>query len=300
MKFFLILSGFIISCIAPEGYALPIIDASRKVEQLAGVVQKLPPSIQHQMLVESYRELYPEKADVHDLQKTRERFDAAVTSAFYSKDQAISLEVASLYDLLDDRHVATERDLHDVIGVLVKSRQLKIANDFSKSHGLQATIPPSLDRRGPVTDAPATIRHVGHSLMIESVDQGLLDSGVVVIASPLCHFTRAAGDAIIHDSNLSGDLKGSLWIVPPETSLHLEEIDEWNSTHAEQQMAMAYNWLAWRQITDWSTPGFYFFRDKKLVAEVHGWPINGSKKKELIDAVKKWKSAGGKWRNQGV
>ncbi|MFL8004324.1 hypothetical protein [Xanthomonas vasicola] len=290
MKYFLIIIGLVTLLIMPEVQSAPVIGPSVKIEQLAGIVRTLPPNIQHQMLVDSYRNFYPQKLGSHDLPETRARFDAAVTTAFYSKDQAISLEAASLYDFLDERHVATERDLHDVVGVLVKSRQFKIAKDFSKLHGIEPATPPVLDGRGAATNAPAIIRHVGNSLIIESVDQGMLDFGIVIVASPLCHFTRTASDAIVRDTGLSGDLKDGLWLVPPESGLHLEEIDEWNSTHAKQKMAMVYDWLAWSRITDWSTPGFYFFRDKKIVAEIHGWPIDGSKKEELIAAVKKWKS----------
>jgi len=109
---------------------------------------------------------------------------------------------------------------------------------------------------------------------------------IIVVISPLCHFAQVGirdieGDpqlrAVFHDH--------AIWLVPPFVT-EFDAIAEWNSTHPDEPMALAYNFQDWSMLDEWDTPTFYFLRRGTVVGKVVGWPREG-RKLEIRFALKR-------------
>lgn len=262
---------------------------SVQIEEVARAVSGQSPRTQVSAIVEAYRVRFPGNIQSEDLQQLRERFDAAVTAAFYSKDIAVARESLQLYRLLESRQAVEPRDAESVRSTLVKSRDLSSAAELAYSSGD--------DRFGRVLfdnrvrkQFPSVMRPVEGGLEIRDVHDDVFQHGIVVVSSPLCHFSAAVGRAIASDRRLGLDFENSLWLVPPEGNLHLREIQQWNESHPGMDMALTYQWTDWSRIDGWQTPTFFFFHDGRVVERIVGWPLDGSRKGELLAAAERWRS----------
>ena len=262
------------------------------IEQLAHRLGQVPPMERHRQLVDAYRQAHPRSVRQESLAELRAHFETANVTVFYANDRELAHELLALYRALESSGSATPDDLDLTAQALFKARAFDAANALLQAHpGKQA--PVTLVRPQPVAaHAPAVMRvEADGQLSLHPADAAVLENGVVIIAHPLCHFSQAASAAILADPQLHDALRTALWLVPTEGNLHLGQIRDWNANHPEQAMQLTYDWLAWDMIPGWSTPNFYFFHDGQLLTRVQGWPTDGSRKDELLAAVKTWQAA---------
>lgn len=284
----LLTAGMISTAFAEDGS----LAFSEKVEAVASSVG-LKSAERHERIVELYRAEFSGPVVARQVDILRLQMDGALTAAFYSKDRGIAREAAIMHRALAAQGALRESDTDSVIASLIKVREFEWANQLEHEYG-RPTLPP-------VKWEPRSDLELDHRVIV--VDDGMLkvsiadgrqvQNGVVVVSNPLCGFSTAAGAAIAKDPSLNAALKGSLWLVPPEGQLHVREVSQWNLAHDREQMVLAYDWLEWPEIDEWSTPTFYFFAGGKLVDKVNGWPLDGSGARRLRQAIKSWNEAGG-------
>ena len=206
-------------------------------------------------------------------------FRAAGADFLYSVSR-VSLDDMQL-DLaeLHRRGIAREANDEKVYAALLESRLFDKARAFGRQHRLASveTVPDVEDhvvRKGPTT---LLVRDGGKKLIRESVDLGK-GRLVIVISSPLCHFSQRATRSIEGDAFLRPLIRDhSLWIVPPDQSTPFATVATWNRLHPHEQMAYVYRREEWPMVERWETPVFYFLKDGRVVSKVRGWPRAGRK-----------------------
>jgi hypothetical protein len=108
-----------------------------------------------------------------------------------------------------------------------------------------------------------------------------LDPVVIMIFNPNCHFSMNALRDIKNSGFLFNRLKTRLKILsPPDPNFSFDDFQTWNKQNPLFSTSLVHNRQEWPMIQDWGMPIFYFFRDRKLVTTVVGWPRAGN-----IDAV---------------
>lgn len=268
----------------PPGFA-------QKIEMMASSEQRMTSLERRDRLVRLYRTEFPAPLSTTDSHALSARLDAAISTVFYSKDPGVARELAMVYRALTALGGAREGDLDEVISSMIKAREFEWADTLLAEAGR-----PSL----PSVDFGTLVgKWGGHRVMVidnnhisvQPAEEARLRNGIVVVSSPLCGFSNAAGTFISMDSLLADGFKDALWLVPPEGDLRVREVESWNRRHPSQRMVLTYDWLDWPQIDDWSTPGFYFFADGVVVEKVMGWPLDGSRATRLRGAVEKWRKA---------
>jgi len=234
----------------------------------------------------AYDELFsllPDQRDVKGLTDSDLTllFDASSRSEFYTAKPSYARNMLLLFGEMEARGIATRESFIDMQSALVESRMLAEARQFSKSHpsaGL-VLLPEFRDGdnfldRGPTEwkvsqESPLLTRE---NIVMSSPAQ------VIVIGSPLCHFSQNAIHDLSHDAELMSALTDHVqWLAPPDGSINFDVFQNWNREHPEAPMDIAYRREEWPMIDSWNTPTFYFFKRGKLVAEVAGWPKEGNR-----------------------
>jgi len=178
------------------------------------------------------------------------------------------------------RGIARDAQYANVYASLIQMRYFDEARAFARLLPRTVSIEPvpvvadDSTRQGPT----ALLVHAGGSkLERKSVD---LRSGrrIVVVSSPLCHFSQRAVRSIEGDAALRALFhEHAVWVVPPDQSTPFETIAKWNRVHPQESMAVAYRREEWPMVDRWETPVFYFFREGRMVGKVIGWPVAGRK-----------------------
>jgi hypothetical protein len=178
------------------------------------------------------------------------------------------------------RGIARDADYANVYASLIEIRYFDQARAFARLHPRTVSIeavPVVADdstRQGPTA---LLVRAGGSKLERRSVD---LRSGrrIVVVSSPLCHFSLRAIRSIEGDAVLRPLFhEHAVWVVPADQSTPFETVAKWNRVHPQESMAVAYRREEWPMVDRWETPVFYFFREGRVVGKVIGWPIAGRK-----------------------
>lgn len=182
---------------------------------------------------------------------------------------------------LVSRNDATHAEYEWMYDALVGLRSFGQARSFVRRHPSIATqsLPMLRDFHNAALSEPTivTLSRNGRYATRRSFD---IRSGarVVIIASPLCHFARHSLHDIRRDPTLRVLLGHATWLVPPDTNATpVNSIVQWNRTHAQETMVMAYRTSEWPMFDRWELPTFYFLRDGHLVSRVIGWPKGGRK-----------------------
>lgn len=264
---------------------------SLRVEEVAFSSELSSPVERRDKIVNLYRSEFGGVISVGDVDSLRRRLDAALSAAFYSKDRSVAREAAMIYRVLAAKSALRSDDAEDVIASLIKVREFDWANNFLVES--QLPVLPLVQESSQVEGAagPRIMVLSVEGLRVNRVDEDRIRNGVIVVSNPLCAFSSAASDAIVEDSSLANALIDALWLVPQEGSLHYHQLERWNRTHRSQQMVLAYDWVEWPALDDWSTPTFYFFAGGRLVEKVSGWPIDGGRASRLREAIENWKKA---------
>lgn len=207
-------------------------------------------------------------------------YEAAYEATFYTNDSAYLDDLRRDLDELERRKVATPLEASMMYRSLVALRRFDAARAFRMGH-------PRIDAEPLPTIARSLRVRQGAqpNVLTVSVDGSMLTlgsaripapAGIVVVAHPLCHFTRNAVGAIESDPVLHALFKRhSLWIAPQDGHLELQAFRTWNALHPDEAMAIAYRQSDWPSIDGWDTPTFYFFRNGRVAAKVVGWPAEG-------------------------
>lgn len=204
-------------------------------------------------------------------------YRAAIIAESYARRANYRAHMALDLEELQARGIATRFDYQQAFAALVAAREFSEARKLRSQHmdvGLEPV--PVYEEAPGIEDGIPTV------LLVRSEDEGLLrrpvemEGGrVVVVAHPLCHFSRNAAAAIRADPELGAAFENAVWLAPPDRHLYIDVFQQWNREHPDQDMAIAFEHDEWPMIDYWGTPTFYFLEDGKVSARVTGWPPDG-------------------------
>jgi hypothetical protein len=205
-------------------------------------------------------------------------FRAAHMAFFYSVAPSALDDMRLDLTELHRRGIAREADDARVYASLIQIRYFGEARAFARLHPRSPAeaVPDVADdstHRGP----SALYVHAGGSqLERRSVD--LRTGRILVVSSPLCHFSQRAIRSIESDRALRPLFHNhAVWLVPADQSTPFTTVARWNHLHPHETMAVAYRREEWPMVDRWETPVFYFLRDGRVVSKVIGWPVAGRK-----------------------
>lgn len=261
------------------------------LEHLADVTTNLPTRAKADLLRAKYNKLFPAAGKLSEFPKEKliSRFIAADLVSFYSGDVSDASMLLQLAQELERRHISSPEYRRNILGALIKARMFEEARNFQTAHPelMTETLPQVIYAATLDLTAPTAL-----ALKPTSVErQNVISDApyqVLIIAHPLCHFSRAAiRDIQSHPSIGTIFAAHATWLAPPERTLRLETLREWNAAHPMQSMLLTYRIAEWPFIESWALPTFYFFRDGELVTRFEGWPKNGNwlKLSEALDLV---------------
>lgn len=208
-------------------------------------------------------------------------FRAAYVTQFYTHDPMYIRDMQRLLGELQGRRATEESQYQHLYDALVGARLFSQAITLSAKHPEISTIvlPKFRDvsdqgRSGP-TDM--TVSSDGRELVRHNVTVDA-PSQIVVVSSPMCHFSQRAIRDIEADPVLRPLFRDrATWLVPPDINTPFETMAEWNRAHPDELMNAAYRIQEWPLLDRWETPTFYFIKRGALVAQVVGWPREGRK-----------------------
>jgi len=224
-----------------------------------------------------YKKLFAgAQSHVHEISDTDLRvLLRAATDASLRTERAQFLYDASA-DLkeLASRGRAIDRDYLDVYRELVHHGKFADAAAMFKNYHVDGMEP-----LPEVIDNVGGLRHAHTEYQIASEGDKLIrrvsilpQTGVLVVAHPLCHFSVNAISYIHNDPILNPIFHDhSKWIAPLESYLNFKQFQEWNRTYPEATLSIVDRQRDWKFVDEWSTPTFYFFRNGRLIRTLVGW-----------------------------
>lgn len=209
--------------------------------------------------------------DLHDW------FKAAAVAGFYAPADDHLADMRRVVAELERRKEASGDEMHTYYAALFQSRKFDAMAAYHLAH---PTLEPPIAYRGEaIADPRHAVLEVPASrgfVVGKTVD---LAKGVriLVIAHPLCHFTRGAIADIESRPALERIFAAhSVWVSPADRDIDMSPFQAWNEAHARTPIALAYAAAGWPEVRIWQTPTFFFLRDGKVVGEVVGWPKEGN------------------------
>lgn len=191
----------------------------------------------------------------------------AVAEALFNREENRALAVQTLHHYyLTFRAFDAARELRERFAELSISAPPSI---------LPASIQPSAASR-PVFALEKSDR----ALIFDTVD---LDNGskLVIVSHPGCNFSKQAWRAILDNPEIAQLVEAhAIVVASPYTRLDSTLFSDWSFASPKTPVFIAYNYEGWPEITDWSTPVFYFFDGGDVKHRVVGWP-NGSDAQSL-------------------
>lgn len=219
-------------------------------------------------------------ADLHFL------FKAAYLPAFYIGSPRYVDDVSNVLNALERRNAATSEERERLYRAFLLIRDFASARELLQRHSNLPVDPiPAIssgfnDPKVNAFDFDADA-DVLRPLRFD-VSRG---AHLIVIAHPLCGFSRNAVASIEEDSAFAEVLAArTVWLAPVDGSLYLAEFRDWNRAHPNVHIVQARRKSDWPMIKDWGTPQFYALRDGEVVAHVVGWPKEG-RRQELLDLL---------------
>lgn len=207
------------------------------------------------------------KGDLHML------FEAASLASFENPDGFSYRDALSALHALGSD--ASDREVRAAQGMLFQSRKSQELNAFSAKYADRGLAAAPQFRSRAIAGRHDVLVPSGGRLEIENVDVER-GSRVVVVAHPLCHFTRDAMKAIDADPFVKKAMHShAVWIAPPDRNMDFTAFSEWHDTHPDAPIFIAYGYSSWPEMGEWGTPTFYFFKDGQLAGTIVGWPKGG-------------------------
>lgn len=95
---------------------------------------------------------------------------------------------------------------------------------------------------------------------------------IVAVVHPACAFSVRALSEIEQRPQLQWLRDNLLLVIPPDASLPLDGILEWNAAHPKLRMHPMYLRADWKPLASLDTPTFYLVRDGHVIDSFEGWP----------------------------
>jgi len=232
-------------------------------------------------------------AEIDNLQKSEIvfHFDAVKKAAFYSLSPDISMVMRRIFDRLVLLEMAKSIDFEAMYRNYLATRDFDSARLFLKKYpALDLPMLPEISllvSSEKVERFEWQVSAVGRTLAQREV---FIPMGpfVLILASPQCGFSRTALHDIFSDKHLKGLIsQRTRLMVPPDYNFDFSGVQAWNDLNPSMKMSIIDKRSDWPEIREWETPTFYFYRDRRLVSMVIGWPRPSGNKDELIAAFRK-------------
>ena len=254
---------------------------------------KLREQDQIKAITQRYEEVFPRftpaglrKAEAQSLHWL---FKSAYLAAFYSRGERYLNDLRLTLFEMERREAATAEHHTLFYGALVGYRELDEARAFLSRHPTLDVEPtPAIDRVAALKGGQVPVYGVDryqHKLHEQGLD---ISSGthLVVVAHPLCSFSRSAMQAVEMHRDIVATLDGNVvWLAPVDLQLHFAQLQEWNRAHPEVIVVLARRRQDWPMIKSWSTPQFYLIRDGDVIDHFSGWPRDGSGRARLVQML---------------
>ena len=181
-------------------------------------------------------------------------------------------------------HPPAEAALYTVYGEMAARGAAPVA-DLHKHHLARRDLAAAAALRAahPAAElaAPPAIRGgvEGRTVLLNGPDGTLVPqpvptdyTGVLVLTSARCGFSRAADAEIEADPGLAAAMARGVWVVQPRDALADPAILAHNERRPHRPLRHMTDRSEWPMVTRWMTPIFYFLRDGAVVETVEGWP----------------------------
>lgn len=216
-------------------------------------------------------------------------YDAATLAEYYTINDRYILDMQTYLGVLQERRLASDRQVAQLYQALVSARRLTEANDIARSHpqSEMKILPAVREATGFVSGTPTelVLDLNRHELLRRSVDMHQ-PAQIVVVGHPLCHFTQNAIQDIETDPVLGSIFRAhARWLAPQTSAFDWGIFEQWNRSHPELEIALAFRREEWTMIDTWNLPTFYFFKDGTLRSKLFGWPAKG-RRSELLAALR--------------
>lgn len=206
-------------------------------------------------------------------------FEATQYLMFYTLDKARLPLFEQIVERLNLAGKATPEHHKKLMQAYFALREFNKANAFAERHGRD--IPQyrpivAQVRSGPLVKRTAWIFQGQGGLTRRELN---LDKGrhLVMIASPYCHFARAALTAIEDNPTLAPLLASRITVMAMnDFSFDYAHYAAWNQAHPSLPFTLTHDRDEWPEVSHWVSPVFLFFRDGRLESQFSGWPKEGN------------------------
>lgn len=230
-----------------------------------------------------YRRIFEKYYGDVDQQRNRtadqliDEFNASALVFFYTLDDKYIKSMRRALEGLDSKNLAKRADHERMYRSLIAAHdynEAKKLNDIKKL-GHQDTFAIVRDTKISAERSEWLVSKSNATLT--KVEYKMPDGPVVImITQPNCHFSQNAIRDIEKDSRILARMQPiTKFIAPPSINFNLSDYQKWNSSKPQFSISVMHKVLEWPELTDWATPNFYFFKDRRLVAAVTGWPAKG-------------------------
>lgn len=205
--------------------------------------------------------------------------DALGLRAFYSISEGNAIEFEQYAFRVDAKGGLRRNDIGSVYGTLISARLFDRAQIWHAklNSAARESFPQIVDPTLPNVGRTVWVAHRTDNVLTRREFHQRQGAQVVVVASPICHFSVAAMESIAANTQLSKRLLPMTdWIVPPEQRLSFEKLQQWNREHANVQLALTHRKSDWSELNEWDTPQFYFLVNGTIIRRVTGWPKGGN------------------------
>lgn len=265
-----------------------------ELSRIEGVARNLPERQRIAVIGTGYDRMVAHLRKHDDLGRVKDDdletlYRAARLAAFYTHDQRHVRDMASFLNALQERGLASKTDYGKMYEVFIGSRMLTEARALARQHPMsELEVLPELHEAVDIVPGQPTewIVNPNHRELLRRNADLHLPVQVVVVAHPLCHFSRAAVHDIEADPVL-GEIfqKYAKWLAPQGSRIDFDVVQQWNRQHPGEEVTLAFQRDEWPMIDSWATPTFYFLKDGAMVAKVEGWPKAG-RRAELLAALR--------------
>lgn len=223
-----------------------------------------------------FHEVQPESVK-GDIESLKILFDAANLTAFYSSQSSHAEQMEKYVSLLHDAGYVDMARGKDVYQAYIAAEAFSQARAFAEKYP-HLTLPPLptvIETSLGKTREEWVLDRTGESLASKqfSLPPGAF---LIVVSSAQCHFSLASMAAIAKMADFHATQPRIKWLMRMERNFDAPALAKWNATYPTFRFSIARHPEAWSDITHWSTPNFYFFKDSVLVFKFSGWPAEGN------------------------
>lgn len=245
-----------------------------------------------QQIANKYNELFSpyqnEGVREINLNDLRLLYRAASLVLAYTQSPRYVLDARLDLSEIEKRNAASNMDYLQMYNSLIGARMLDEARSLAARRHITGIEPiPVIKQKdgGVAPQGEWEVSPESQEVLLRHVK--LSGKQIIVIGHPLCHFTQNAATSINNDPDLGPIfIRYSHWIIPQSEKFELPAIQEWNRTHSQEPMSIAYRSSDWPMFDSWATPTFYFLNDGKVVSEVIGWPAEGNRD-QILKSLRK-------------